>query len=283
MISTTIHNEIRTELSISIDEYLVAAAIDFFAYSPYNREPWAYKKGRDVADLFGFSERTVTRALSVLGSAGLIEKSGKHKVRTTVLWRDIHSAKNIANGARPVRQDEERSHDDQNSSKNDDIEAKWESFWAAYRPINSKDKANSKKSFLKVAAFYDAIMSAIPKYKDELSRESWKHPKMASAWLNARRWDDYDQHESDPKNIANGAPEVFDPFAALVGRLYSIAKGLFDNGGIDGVASADMSAYAFDDQETIFIESAGGFLEVLRNVLDGDFQDRYRSVWEGVA
>lgn len=282
MISTTIHNDIRKELGISTDEYLIAAAFDFFAYSPYNDEPWAFKKGKDVADLFDFSERTVTRALSTLAPLGLIEKSGKHKVRTTKLWREIHSLKNCANGARLVLGSVHDENADEQPQKNEDVEGKWELFWAAYRPINNKDKANSRKAFGKVFGYFDAIMAALPKYREELDRDTWKQPKMASAWLNAMRWQDYESDENDEKNRANGAAENLSPFDAMVDKLISVAMGLFNSGGVDGINAADLNGYEFDEKEKEFIESAGGFSTVLRNALDGDFKDRNRSVWEEV-
>lgn len=282
MISTTIHNEIRKELGISTDEYLIAAAFDFLAYSPYNEEPWAFKKGKEVADLFGFSERTVTRALSTLAPLGLIEKSGKHKARTTKLWRDIHSLKNSANGARPVLSSGSDENGVDPQQKNEDVEAKWELFWSAYRPISNKDKAYSKKVFGKVVGYFDAIMAAIPKYREELGRDTWKQPKMASAWLNAMRWQDYDEDETSEKNSANGAAENLSPFDAMSGRLSVIAKELFNSLGVDGVNAAELSAYEFDEKEKAFIESAGGFVVVLRNALGGDFKAMYRPVWEGM-
>ncbi|MEW5833003.1 MAG: hypothetical protein AB1763_09230 [Campylobacterota bacterium] len=282
MISTTIHNDIRSELGISTDEYLIAAAIDFFAYSPYNDDPWAFKKGKDVAELFGFSERTVTRALSTLAPMGLIEKSGKHKVRTTKLWREIHSLKNSANGARSVLGSGSDENVVDQPQKNEDVEEKWELFWSAYRPINNKDKANSRKAFGKVVGYFDAIMAAIPKYRDELDRDTWKQPKMASSWLNAMRWYDYESDETPEKNSANGAAENLSPFDVMAGRLSVIAKELFNSHGVDGVNAAELSAYAFDEKEKAFIESAGGFVVVLRNALGGDFKAMYRPVWEGM-
>lgn len=98
MISTTIHNDIRKELGISTDEYLIASAIEY--YASVDKSGWAYQKCNTIATLFGYSDRTITRVLLNLDSMGLIEKSGKHKIRITQLWTDAHASKKIANGAR---------------------------------------------------------------------------------------------------------------------------------------------------------------------------------------
>lgn len=242
---------------------------------------------RDVVEelpLLDIKKRWFWKMVAEMDAKGVIKRvrfGNKTYIRIdgSIVY-DLYSKAKISENVNTSKPSEPKQED--NEPKSSDIEEKWELFWSAYRPINNKDKANSRKAFGKVVGYFDAIMAAIPKYREELDRDTWKQPKMASAWLNAMRWQDYESDETPEKNSANGAAENLSPFDAMAGRLSVIAKELFNSLGVDGVNAAELSAYAFDEKEKALIESAGGFVVVLRNALGGDFKAMYRPVWEGI-
>lgn len=286
MLSTTIHNDIRAELGLSVDEYLIAAAIDFYAYSPYNEEPWATKKSKEIGELFGFSSRTMVRSVDTLVCTGVVEKSGHFKMRTTKLWREIHSLKKIANGAAAPKSGENPPAD---SAQRKEYEAKmsaedhsnWLTFWELYKTINYRDRENACKVFAKHTKHFTEIMFGLHHYISDLADNSWQQPKMASAWLNAKRWVDY-EGKGEPKKIANGAAAPKSSMEEFRFKCVEVMYELFDGGNSWKFDEAgEELKYGFDERGLKAINDLGGFAVVMKTCTDGDFVSRLKAVWEG--
>lgn len=285
MLSTTIHNDIRAALGLDISEYLIAAAIDFYAYSPYNEEPWAFKKGKEIGELFDFSTRTITRSVQILVATGVVEKAGHHKMRTTKLWREMHTAKKIANGAvtskgsdNPPADSKPRKEYEAKMSAED--HANWGVFWELYKTINYRDRENACKAFAKCSQNFNEIMFGLKHYIADLAENTWQQPKMASAWLNAKRWVDY-EGKSEPKKIANGGAEQKSPMEEFRFKCVEVMYELFDNGQsgrFDRVG--EELEHGFGEQELKIIQDLGGFSIVMKTCTDGDFISKLKSVWE---
>ncbi|MDD2267431.1 hypothetical protein [Sulfuricurvum sp.] len=287
MLSTTIHNDIRAELGLSVDEYLIAAAIDFYAYSPYNEEPWAFKKSKEIGELFNFSSRTMVRSVDTLVCTGVVEKSGHFKMRTTKLWREIHSLKKIANGAATPKSGENPPAD---SAPRKEYEAKmseldhanWVIFWELYKTINYRDRENSCKVFAKFSKHFNEIMFGLRHYISDLSEKPWQEAKLASSWLNAKRWMDYEGKE-EPKKIANGAADVKSPMDEFRIKCLKTMHDLFDGGKADRFdIEGEELEHGFSDIELKAIRDLGGFSVVMKTCSDGDFAVKLKAVWKGI-
>lgn len=286
MLSTTIHNDIRAELGLSVDEYVIAAAIDFYAYSPYNEEPWAFKKSKEIGELFNFSIRTMVRSVDTLVCAGVVEKSGHFKMRTTKLWREIHSLKKIANGADAIKQGENPPAD---SAHRKEYEAKmsaedhanWLTFWELYKTINYRDRENACRVFKKHAKHFNEIMFGLNHYIADLAEKAWQEPKMASYWLKAKRWLDY-EGKGEPKKISNGAADVKSPMDEFLIKCIKTMHELFDSGKADRFdIKGEELVHGFSDIELKAINDLGGFSVVMKTCSDGDFVVKLKAIWEG--
>ncbi len=291
MLSTTVHNDIRAELGLSVDEYVIAAAIDFYAYSPYNEEPWAFKKSKEIGELFNFSSRTMVRSVDMLVCTGVVEKSGHFKMRTTKLWREIHSLKKIANGAAAIKQGENPPADSKPRKEYEakmgaDDHANWLTFWELYNTINYRDRENACKVFAKHAKHFNEIMFGLNHYIADLAEKSWQEPKMASAWLNAKRWCDY-EGKGEPKKISNGAAAPLDPFESFRAKCSVLSDELFNSAQANNLTKMEedgsWDTARFDEKELSII-TAVGFANIMRNISDGGFvAHEIKPVWESVG
>lgn len=286
MLSTTIHNDIRSELGLGVSEYLIAAAIDFYAYSPYNEEPWAFKKGKEICELFSFSERTMSRSIQVLIATGVIEKAGLHKMRTTKLWREMHTAKKVANGAANPKPPENppadsKSRKEYEAKMSAEDHANWITFWELYKTINYRDRENACKAFAKNPQHFNDIMFGLRCYIADLAENTWQQPKMASAWLNAKRWVDY-EGKSEPEKIANGAAEQKSPMEEFRFKCVEVMYMLFNKGQSYKFDNAgEELEHGFSERELKAINDLGGFAVVMKTCTDGDFISKLKAVWEG--
>jgi hypothetical protein len=291
MLSTTIHNDIRAELGLSVDEYVIAAAIDFYAYSPYNEEPWAFKKSKEIGELFNFSSRTMVRSVDTLVCTGVVEKSGHFKMRTTKLWREIHSLKKISNGAAAPKSGENPPADSKPRKEYEakmgaDDHANWLTFWELYKTINYRDRENACKVFAKHAKHFNEIMFGLNHYIADLAEKSWQEPKMASAWLNAKRWCDY-EGKDEPKKISNGAAAPLDPFESFRAKCLVLSDELFNSAQSNNLTKMEedgsWDTTRFDEKEITVIVSIG-FSYLMRNISDGGIVAReIKPMWESVG
>lgn len=85
---STIDHLVRKKFEISVNDYLVADAIQFMSRSPYNDTTWVDAPIPKILEYIGVSDKTIKRSVAKLTSIGLIEKKGSRSFRTTKKWFD---------------------------------------------------------------------------------------------------------------------------------------------------------------------------------------------------
>ena len=81
---TTIFHPVRTELDITVSDYVVMDSIDKLSHRPGHA--WCTQSKDQIALFTGISRRTVFRSIDTGLDKNLIEKNEKGDVRTTELW-----------------------------------------------------------------------------------------------------------------------------------------------------------------------------------------------------
>lgn len=164
-----------------------------------------------------------------------------------------------------------------------EVEDAFNRFYEVYPRKEKKILAlkmfKSKKIFKRI----DELVNAAKRYASTMSETDKQFIMLPATFLNNQIWEEHISAVEEGKKISNGAALSVDPFDIIVDKLSVISKELFNSLGVDGVNAAELSAYVFDEKEKVFIESAGGFVVVLRNALGGDFKAMYRPVWESIG
>jgi hypothetical protein len=241
-----------------------------------------------IADIHMCNVKSVQRSIEVLLEKGYLKKTSRKSMSTTRKWLELITLPN----------DEESGNDPQNgnqtnppadSAQRKEYEAKmsaedhanWLTFWDLYKTINYRDRENACKVFAKHTKHFTEIMFGLHHYISDLADNSWQQPKMASAWLNAKRWVDY-EGKGEPKKIANGAAAPKSSMEAFRSKCVEVMYELFDGGNSWKFDEAgEELKYGFDERGLKAINDLGGFAVVMKTCTDGDFVSRLQAVWEG--
>lgn len=261
---------VLSHISLSPSEKLMCALISAMS----QKNGYCFATNEALAKALSVSESSVKHVLSNLETANVIA---------------IHNKKTKKAGNRQIRlvfaeriEEDEEIQETPELPRNE-IEDAFDRFYEVYprkeQKISALKMFKSKKLHKKIKD----LIAAAKVYAEKKSETDKQYILLPSSFLNNKVWEEYIYEAEEVKKISNGAAVPVDPFDVIIDKLSVIAKKLFNSLGVDGVNAAELSAYEFDEKEKVFIESAGGFVVVLRNALGGDFKAMYRPVWESVG
>lgn len=244
-----------------------------------------------IAEFHGCNIKSVQRSIEVLLEKGFLKKTSRKHISTTHQWLNLITLPVEDNMTDQKDQYENPPADSKPRKEYEakmgaDDHANWLTFWELYKTINYRDRENACKVFAKHAKHFNEIMFGLNHYIADLTEKSWQEPKMASAWLNAKRWFDY-EGKGEPKKISNGAAAALDPFESFRAKCSVLSDELFNSAQANNLTKMEedgsWDTARFDEKELSII-TAVGFANIMRNISDGGFvAHEIKPVWESVG